>query len=123
MRKAIYICFTVILIACSNSSLPKGILTPDKMENIVYDLLKADEYLSNFVSKDTSVNIKKQRGIFYGKIFKLYDTNRKEFYTSYAYYQQHPDIQKTLFDSISAKAGRGNTVSPRILPIKPIIGK
>jgi len=118
MRKAIYICLTVFFIACSTRPVPEGILMPDKMEKVVYDIVKSDQYLNDFVSKDTTVNIKKQRSILYEKVFKLHDTNRREFYTSYKYYQQHPDMQKTLFDSISAKAGRGNAVSPHIVPVK-----
>ncbi len=118
MRKAIYICLTVIFIGCSHSPVPGGILSPDKMEKVVYDLLKVDEYLNNFVAKDTTENIKMKRSILYEQVFKLHDTERKQFYTSYKYYQQHPDIQKTLFDSVSAKAGRGNAVLPHIVPIK-----
>jgi hypothetical protein len=104
--------------ACSNRPVPKGIIEPGRMESVVYDLLKVDEYLNNYVSQDTSVNLKLKRSVLYEQVFTLHNTNRKEFYTSYRYYQQHPDIQKTLFDSILAKSGRVKAVPPRILPVK-----
>ncbi len=120
MRKAIFISSVFIYFSCSQNPLPKDILAVDEMEKVVYDLMQADEYLNNFVIKDSSVDIKKKRSIFYAQIFKLHNTSRKEFYTSYKYYQQHPDLQKTLFDSLSAKAGRRKTLPARVIPAKPL---
>ncbi|HLL43765.1 MAG TPA: DUF4296 domain-containing protein, partial [Segetibacter sp.] len=91
----------------------------DKMQKVVYDLMQVDEYLNNFVIKDSLADIKKKRSIYYEQVFNLNNTNRKEFYTSYKYYQQHPDIQKILFDSLLAKAGRRKILPVRIPPIKP----
>lgn len=120
MRKVLCIILIFTLLACSNSPVPKGIMKPDKMESIVYDLLKVDEYLNNYAYKDTTTSIKLKRSIFYAQVFKLHNTNRKAFYTSYRYYQQHPDIQKTLFDSLYARSGRVKPEIPKISPIKPI---
>lgn len=117
MRTFIGICLSFFFVACSSNPVPKDILTRGKMENVVHDLLKVDEYLNNFVSRDTSVNIKKQRSIFYAEVFKLHGTDRKQFYTSYRYYQQHPDMQKALFDSVLAKAHRQSMESSHISPI------
>jgi hypothetical protein len=119
MRKAAYICLSFIFIGCSKSPVPKDILTVDKMEKVVYDLMQVDEYLNSFAIKDSLDDIKKKRSIFYEQVFRLHNTNRKEFYTSYKYYQQHPDIQKILFDSLYENAGRRKTMPPRITPIKP----
>ena len=119
MRKTVCICFVLIVLGCSHGSVPKGILEPHNMEKVVYDLLRVDEYLNSFAQKDTITSIKMKRRIFYDQVFKLHGTDRKQFYTSFKYYQQHPDIQKTLFDSVLAMAGRGSAVMPpRIVPIK-----
>lgn len=100
MRKLLIIFLVVIFIACSSSPVPRGILPPEKMQKVVYDLIRVDEFMNNFVSKDTTVNLKKKRSILYEQVFKVDDTDRKQFYASYKYYQQHPDIQKWLFDSL-----------------------
>ncbi len=123
MRKVIYIVLIFILSSCANHSVQKGILEPNKMEMVVYDLLKVDEYINNFVVKDTSVDKKMKRSILYEQVFKLHNTNRKEFYTSYRYYQQHPDIQKTLFDSLVAKSSKVKAEIPRIVPMKSLKAK
>ena len=118
MRKLFYICFAFISVGCSVNPVPKGILGVDKMEKVAYDLMQVEEYVNNFVVKDSSVDIKKKRSIFYEQVFKLHDTNRKEFYTSYKYYQQHPDMQKVLFDSLTSHAGKRKPIPARILPMK-----
>ena len=119
MKKAVNICLLSIFIGCSKSPVPKDILAVDKMQKVVYELMQVDQYLNNLVIKDSLADIKKKRSIYYEQVFKLNNTNRKEFYTSYKYYQQHPDMQKVLFDSISAKAGRRKILPVRIPPIKP----
>lgn len=100
MRILLLIFIPIVFNACSFSPVPKGILPPDKMQKVVYDLIRIDEFISNFVVKDSTVDIKKKRSILYEQVFKVHNTTRKEFYASYKYYQQHPDIQKGLFDSL-----------------------
>ncbi len=120
MRQVICIVLFSIFSACSNDAVPEGILEPNQMEMVVYDLLKVDDYINNFAVKDTSINKKMKRSILYEQVFKLHDTNRKIFYTSYQYYQQHPDIQKTLFDSLFARSGKVKAEMPHIVPLKPL---
>jgi len=118
MRKLIYLYLLFLFTACSQKPVPEGILAPAEMEKVVYDILKADEYINNFVSKDTTVNIKMKRSIIYEQVFKLHNTNRKDFFTSYKYYQEHPDIQKALFDSLLTTANREKAMPSHILPVK-----
>lgn len=120
MRKAVYIYLLFAFASCSQKPVPEGILAPYEMKKIVYDILKADEYVNNFVSKDTAVNVKMKRSIIYGQVFTLHNTNMKEFYTSYKYYQEHPDIQKALFDSLLATATREKAMPSHVLPVKPV---
>lgn len=123
MIKVFSIILLFFFISCSNRPVPKGILAPDSMEKIVYDLLRADEYVNSFVIRDTTQNLKKKRSIIYEQVFKLHNTTRKEFYTSYKYYQQHPDIQKALFDSLLATVNREKVEPPHSSPIKPVGAK
>ncbi len=120
MRKAVVIYLLFAFASCSQRPVPAGIIAPDQMKKVVYDILKADEYVNNFVSKDTAVNVKMKRSIVYEQVFTLHNTNRKEFYTSYKYYQEHPDIQKTLFDSLLATANRDRSAPSHVLPVKPV---
>lgn len=100
MMRLLIIPVLIILNACSSSPVPKGILPPQRMQKIVYDLIRIDEFINNFVVKDSTVDMKKKRSILYEQAFRVNNTTRKEFYSSYKYYQQHPSIQKALFDSL-----------------------
>ena len=113
-------CICLLFFSCSGSTVPKGILSVNEMEKVIADLLKIDDYVNNYVSKDTAVNLKKKRSIFYEQVFKLHNTDRKKFYTSFKYYQQHPDIQKILFDSVLAVIDRGKKEIYQVRPIKSV---
>lgn len=106
MRQWPIVFLLLILAACSSSPVPRGILPPDKMQKVVYDLIRIDEFLNNFVFKDTTIDIKKKRSTLYEQAFKVHNTTRKQFYSSYKYYQEHPDLQKDLFDSLHESLNR-----------------
>ncbi len=89
------------LVACSSSPVPKGLLQPDKMYPVVKDMIQADEYINNYVMSDSTINIKERRSLLYAKVFKLHNTTREQYYNSYDFYRQHPDLLKTLFDSLA----------------------
>jgi hypothetical protein len=106
MRRTLINFLLLVLASCSSSPVPKGILTPDKMQQVMYDLIRIDEFINGFVIKDTLVDIKKKRSELYEEAFKVNKTTRKEFFLSYKYYQQHPDIQKGLYDSLYESINR-----------------
>lgn len=106
MTSSVRIFFVAIFIGCSSAPVPSNILPPNKMQSVVYDLLRVDEFVNNFVLRDSVADLKMKRSILYAKVFKVNKTSRKEFYQSYKYYQQHPDLQKGLFDSLYESLNR-----------------
>ncbi|MDB5247930.1 MAG: hypothetical protein JWQ40_2324 [Segetibacter sp.] len=119
MRIVLCLIAGFVFIACSSSPVPKGILPPERMQKVVYDIMQVDEFMNNYVYKDTSIDLTKKRSILYKQVFKVHNTSRKEFYTSYKYYQQRPDIQKALFDSLYQWANRKK--EDRVVkPLKPV---
>lgn len=100
MRRIVLIGLLVLFFSCSNDALPKGVPEPPQMYHVVKDLIQVDEYITNVLSKDTTVNIKQRRSMMYEQVFMLHHTTRKEFYQGYRFYLQRPDLQKVLFDSL-----------------------
>ena len=100
MTRILILFIGLIFNSCSSGSLPSGILPNEKLQKVVYDLIRVDEFINNYVIKDSTINVKEKRSILYEQVFKVNNTNRKEFYSSYQYYQKHPDVQKRLFDSL-----------------------
>jgi hypothetical protein len=121
MRTLFLLFLSLTFVACSKSPVPKGVLEPEEMEKVVYDLMQADEYINTYLAADTTVNKKERRSLYYEQIFKLHNTTRKDFYSSYKYYQQHPLIHKALFDSLTNKLSRekknNKVTNPKKLPL------
>jgi hypothetical protein len=112
--------FVILLFFSCAENKQKQLIGQDEMKNILYDLMQVDAYIENVVSKDTAINIKQKRSLFYEEVFKLHNTTHKDFYSSYKYYQQHPDIHKVLFDSVTGIAGQRKRPEIRILPRKSV---
>lgn len=99
-------CLFLIFIACSCSSennVPDGILPPAKMETILDDLMRADEYLTNHLLRDTSIKRDSMSKIFYQKVFQLHKVSKETFKSSMNYYEMHPDLLKPVLDSLEAR--------------------
>lgn len=101
MRYCIFILLFFILLSCSSSPVPKEILTPDKMTAATKDIIKVDEYINTYLMSDSGVDIKIKRSNLYNKVFALHNTTKEQFYKSFYYYRQHPDLMKSLFDSLT----------------------
>ncbi len=119
MRIIACILSVFILTACSSSPVPNEIIPPVKMQEIVLDLIKADEFINSFAVKDSTVNIKTRRITLYEQVFLVHQTSKDEFYKSYKYYQQHPDKNKILFDSLYAVANRKKSEALAPKAVKP----
>lgn len=96
----------LFLSACSSNDVPKGVIPPDKMKVVLFDVMRADEFATNYISTDTTKNINEERIKLYETVFALHKTNKEAFYNSFDYYQKHPDQYKQLFDSLVAYTGR-----------------
>jgi uncharacterized protein YcfL len=106
MKKIIASLFLVLLISCSaEDKIPKDVLPVSKMQPVIWDMSLAD----NLASEKYTLNRDSQRMMvtgLYQKIFRLHKINKAAFYKSYAYYEAHPVILQTLFDSVSAYGTR-----------------
>lgn len=100
MRIRITVLLLSLVVACS-SPVPRGILPPDKMYAAVKDIMQVDEFINGYLMKDSNLNLKQKRSDLYAQVFALHQTDRKQFYNSFTYYQKHPDLLKPLFDSLA----------------------
>jgi ribosomal protein S8 len=107
MMRSLFLLFLLLFFACSNKPhVPKGILPPDKMQAVLLDMLKADEYINQFGNIDTiTTNIDKRKG-FYQAVLKTHKTNQKELKKSFDYYQNRPDLLQVVLDSMRQDASR-----------------
>ena len=107
--------------SCNTKKVPDDILPPEKMQEVLWDMIRADEFLVSYVIKDTSVNRKAESLKLYQKVFDVHDISKSAFEKSFKYYQLHPETLQPIMDSLNArKSDRENSET---LPLEPDIQK
>jgi hypothetical protein len=120
MKRSVAIIVSCALVACSSSNkIPDDIIGIDKMKLILWDMIRAGklaeiQYEGNKykIRKDSaairkdSFNMKETSIGYFDQIFVIHHITKDEFYKSYRYYEEHPDKNEILMDSVSAYASR-----------------
>lgn len=97
----------VTIIACSNKKdIPKDVLSKDKMRSVMWDMLRADEWVSYEHTQDTTIDRYKRSIELYQKVFQTNGITASQFKKSFQYYETRPDLLKPLFDSLQRKVPR-----------------
>jgi Domain of unknown function (DUF4296) len=94
------------IIGCKNTSVPDGIIEQKKMQAILQDLTRAEEFVNTYVLKDTTKKHKDECMQWYHKVFSIYHTDSKLFLKSLDYYLSTPKVARDMFDSISTQSRR-----------------
>ena len=100
MRIVVLFLFFLFFGCIGKPKVPKGIIAQNEMRKIMWDLMRADAYVSDFVMKDTTCDQKIESAILYEQIFDIHSTTREAFKKSLAFYEEHPDLLKPIADSL-----------------------
>ena len=101
MRFFLFIIPVILTVGCiRDKKIPKDVLPQNEMRKIMWDLIRADAYVSAFVMKDSTKDQKTESAILYEKIFDIHSTTRETFKKSLAFYQNRPDLFKVISDSL-----------------------
>lgn len=120
MRAIVVILMTVCFLGCTNTTkVPDDILSKNKMEVILWDMIQAERFNALFQIKDSaSTNIVLEKFKLYEQVFAIHKTSKDDFIKSYKYYLGRPDMAKVILDSMTAKAERLKAASYRPVPLK-----
>jgi hypothetical protein len=105
-RALVVFCFAVFLYSCGGKQNQGIVLPTAKMQAVMWDMFLADAYTQRYIKTDSSKNELQQNAALQQKIFELHKISRADFYTSYEYYNNHPDMMRTMLDSITVKSDR-----------------
>jgi len=83
-----------------NNKIPKDVIPQNEMRKLMWDLMRADAYVADFVMKDSTCNQKEESAILYEKIFAIHSTTQEAFKKSLAFYESRPDLLKVVADSL-----------------------
>jgi hypothetical protein len=102
--------FLIIIIiwcsaSCSNSDrVPSNVLPAEKMEKVLWDMMRADNFVNDFlVRSDSTLNKDSESIKMYQRVFAIHETTQDEFRRSLTFYKEHPTLFKRIFDSLNIR--------------------
>ena len=101
MRIFIFLILSVFVSGCiRDKKIPKGIISQNEMRKIMWDLMRADAYVADFIMKDSTRNRKTESAVLYEQIFSMHSTTQEAFIKSRDFYLRRPDLLKVITDSL-----------------------
>jgi hypothetical protein len=109
-----------LLISCSKSKVPSGILEPEKMQLVLWDYIRADVFANEFIRKDSSKNVELESARLQQQVFQLHKVTKEQFYKSYQYYLTHQLIMKEMMDTMVVRQQRAVEIKRDSMGLKTI---
>ena len=126
MKKIGSVMWCLFFVACTDkNNAPANIIQKDTMRNVMWDMIQADQYAKLYLVRDScTINDKDETIKLYQQVFQIHHITKDEFEKSYKYYMAHQDLNKLVFDSLSAQILRERH-QPKFTPkpkpfLKPI---
>ena len=113
--KFLLFCLLIAFVACKSRTVPRGILERDKMQAVLWDVIRADVFTRDYLSKDSSKNLLLENAGLQAGIFNQHHITRKEFYDSYDYYLHNSEQFRVILDSLGEKQRRVHDSTKRQL--------
>ena len=99
MSRSFSVCLLVTLVVLAGgcrSKRPDGVLSPGKMENVLYDY-----HLANAVASDLSYNDRYEKILYYNYVFEKHEITEQEFDSSLVWYTRNPSKLQTIYKKLS----------------------
>lgn len=98
----ILLLFLLVIFSCSKP-VPKGVFPPQKMEAVLYDVIRADELADFSTIMDSTYRNFSKRAALYDSIFHIHSISKEDYKKSMQFYQSRPDLLKEILDSLYTK--------------------
>lgn len=104
--RIVFVCLiTIVFFSCSgDDQIPGDVLPQKKMQQVMFDLMHADELALYRKSLDTSFKMFDSSKVWYQAIYQLNKTDENEFKRSMHFYESHPDLLQPILDSLQRRA-------------------
>jgi hypothetical protein len=117
IRKTVALICLISFISCGKKDkMPEDILKPDKMQAVLWDVLKADALVSHIVIKDSAKDATTENLRLQQEIFSIHKVSREAFEKSYSYYKENPGKLKAIMDSMVIQADKNRPGNFKIKP-------
>jgi len=114
MKKGFFLlCLGVMLFSCGgNKKQAEKVLPPEKMSQVLWDVIRVDAFTTGYIRKDSSKNAAEENARLQLKVFAEHKVTRELFYESFEYYKKNPALFKTILDSLVNRKSRERNNSP-----------
>lgn len=106
MRALLSCCAVLFICSCGGKREQGVILSTDKMQSVMWDIVQADVFTDRFLKTDSSKKERLKNAALQQKVFEFHKVTRADYYKSFEYYSSKPDLMRTILDSITVKAER-----------------
>ena len=105
MMRLTIIFFFLLFWSCNNEpKIPKDILPPAKMQQLLWDLMRADELLNVNPVQDTAGIKQLERTEYYYQVLQIHKVKKEVFKKSLGYYKSNPKLFQMVLDSLQSQA-------------------
>lgn len=109
MKKLIISSLVFCIISCQ-SSVPKNVLPPAKMQEVMWDMMQADAMAEYYAVRDSALSELQRHVNYYQDVLTLHKISKEDFKTSLSYYQNHPSKLKVILDSLQSFTEKRQTI-------------
>lgn len=106
MKAFIVAILLLSVIGCTSKDKKTAVLSMDKMQAVMWDIIRADVFTDQFIRRDTLKKPALENMQLQTKIFALHHVTREEYYKSYDYYVSRAELMKVILDSLTSRADR-----------------
>lgn len=114
IRCILIISISVFFYSCKEST-PSGIIKSKRMQEILWDVLRADALSQQLVKSDSAKSLADKSVKLTKKVFLIHNITEEQFEKSYSYYTHHPDMMRNMLDSLNAQQTRMSNLE---IPLK-----
>lgn len=98
--------FILIIICNSCNTGSASIISLNKMQQVLWDVMRADALAQQLSIKDSTIKLSAESKRLCSQVFLIHNITEEQFKKSYLYYTGHPDEMKIITDSISIQQAR-----------------
>lgn len=103
----------LVLYGCKDKdNIPRDVLQPVKMQDVMWDMFEAQYLAQQRASKDSATTVVIETKKLSADIFKIHGITEQKFNQSYQWYLKHPSLLNRMLDSIYSQKSDENRPVP-----------
>src|SRR5258708_7565363 len=102
----------ILFFSCTKNGGKPDVLPQNKMTAVMWDMIRADQNVSDFLLKDSTRNKKTESTRLYDQIFHIHKITPQQFKKSLTYYSSRPDLFRPIIDSLAKRKNESSPFQP-----------